>query len=103
MSSGSRIFRFTAGVASKKRPVLVLWLDGADAVVAAVTTAQPRSSFDVELVEWRWSGRRQASTVRLSRLDCLEQSLLIGHIGALSQADRDRIKKTWAALIQPQF
>ena len=31
--------RFTDGSGSKKRPVLVLWLDGADTVVAAVTSA----------------------------------------------------------------
>ena len=30
---------FTQGMNSKKRPVLVLWLDGRDAVVAAVTSA----------------------------------------------------------------
>ena len=30
---------FTDGSASKKRPVLVLWLDGQDMVVAAVTSA----------------------------------------------------------------
>jgi mRNA interferase MazF len=30
---------FTNGSGSKKRPVLVLWLDGLDAVVAAVTSA----------------------------------------------------------------
>ena len=53
MSSGADI-PFTSGSGSKKRPVLVLWLHGQDAVVAAAT-----------------------STVRLSRLDCLEQALLL--------------------------
>ncbi len=41
---------FTNGLASKKRPVLVLWLDGQDAVVAAVTSAAPRSATDVPLM-----------------------------------------------------
>ncbi len=40
---------FTSGVASKLRPVLVLWTDAADVVVAAVTSAQPRSATDVVL------------------------------------------------------
>src|SRR4051812_48780350 len=66
---------FTDASASKKRPVLVLWLDGNDAVVAAVTSAAPRSMTDVGLADWKASGLRVASTVRLSRLDCLEQSL----------------------------
>src|SRR5207253_2224352 len=34
--------RFTDASASKIRPVLVLWLDALDAVVAAVTAAGPR-------------------------------------------------------------
>jgi mRNA interferase MazF len=88
---------------SKKRPVLVLWLDGADAVAATVTTAAPRSHFDVALADWKASGLRRASTVRLSRLDCLEQSLFIGRIGAISPADGDRVKQTWSKHIKPQF
>ena len=34
---------FTRGTAAKLRPVLVLWEDAADIVVAAVTKAAPRS------------------------------------------------------------
>src|SRR4051794_17146887 len=95
--------RFTSGTTSKKRPVLVLWLDGADVVVAAVTSAKPRSAFDVELADWQASGLRLASTVRLSRLDCLEQSILIGRIGTISEADGEKIERTWAKSVKPQF
>jgi mRNA interferase MazF len=84
---------FTNGSASKKRPVLVLWIDGADLVAAAVTTAKPRSDMDVLLADWKASGLVQESTVRLSRLDCLEQSLLLRRIGCASAADSDRIKQ----------
>ncbi len=59
---------FTSGTVAKKCPVLVLWLDGKDAVVAAVTSAKPRSQTDVDLQDWAISGLRVASTVRLSRL-----------------------------------
>ena len=95
--------RYTSGGGTKKRPVLVLWLDGSDAVVAAVTSAKPRSAFDVELADWQSSGLRLASTVRLSRLDCLEQSLLIGKIGMISTEDNAKIKQVWASSIKPQF
>ncbi len=47
---------FTDGSASKKRPVLILWLDGQDAVVAAITSASPRSNTDVTLQDWQKSG-----------------------------------------------
>ena len=68
---------FTDGSSSKRRPVLVLWLDGLDVVVAAVTSAAGRSRTDVPLTDWQACRPRLASTVRLSRLDCMEQILLI--------------------------
>jgi mRNA interferase MazF len=94
---------FTNAAASKKRPVLVLWLDGPDLVAAAVTTANPRSQFDVALVGWKLAGLRRASTVRLSRLDCLEVSLFIGRIGLISATDAENVRQTWAAHVRPQF
>lgn len=94
---------FTAGGASKRRPVLVLWLDGQDAVVATVTSAGNRSATDVVLNNWQASGLRVASTVRLSRLDCLEQSLLLARLGRVAPADAQHIKETWAAHIKLAF
>ena len=44
---------FTDGSASKKRPILILWIDGDDVVVAAVTSSKPRTQTDVVLVDWR--------------------------------------------------
>jgi len=94
---------FTSGVASKLRPVLVLWTDDADVVVAAVTSAQPRSSTDVALQNWSKGGLRVASTVRLSRLDCLEQSLLRRRLGKVASDDADRLKRVWADEMQLHF
>ena len=94
---------FTDGSGSKKRPVLILWLDGADAVVSAVTSALPRSPTDVPLADWKPSGLRVASTVRLSRLDCLEQSLLTVRIGAISAKDGIAIRRVWTTSVKPQF
>ena len=94
---------FTDGRASKRRPVLVLWLDGQDAVVAAVTSAAPRTPTDVLLEDWRASGSRVPSTVRLSRLDCLEQFLLLFRLGHVSPADAQRLKDVWTAHVKPRF
>src|SRR3954447_8040470 len=85
--------RFTDGTASKKRPVLVLWVDGMDVVAAAVTSASPRSATDISLADWKSSGLRVASTVRLSRLDCLEKTLLIARIGDISANDAHVVKQ----------
>jgi mRNA interferase MazF len=94
---------FTNASGSKKRPVLVLWLDGADVVAAAVTSANPRSAMDVVLADWKTSGLRRASTVRLSRLDCLEQSLFIVRIGMISPSDAARVRQIWSQEVKPQF
>ena len=94
---------FTSGVASKLRPVLVLWTDAADVVVAAVTSAQPRSTTDIALQNWSEAGLRVASTVRLSRLDCLEQILLRRRLGKIASDDADQLKRVWANEIQLHF
>jgi len=94
---------FTNGLDTKKRPILGLWLDGNDVVVAVVTSAKPRTQTDVALNDWATSGLRVASTVRLSRLDCLEKSLLIGRIGKISEADVLQVKYVWNLYVKPQF
>lgn len=94
---------FTSGRASKKRPVLVLWLDGVDAVIAAVTSAPPRSPTDVSLADWKQAGLRVPSTVRLSRLDCLEQALLIHKLGTISVTDATQMKTIWSTHVKPAF
>ena len=94
---------FTDHSASKKRPVLVLWLDGLDAIIVVVTSAPPRTPTDVALTDWRAAGLRVASTVRLSRLDCLEQSLLLHHLGTLAATDAKIIKDAWNLHVKPQF
>ncbi|MFM7363013.1 MAG: type II toxin-antitoxin system PemK/MazF family toxin [Cuspidothrix sp.] len=94
---------FTSGVSSKKRPVLVLWLDGDDVIVAVVTSTPPRTDTDVLLADWFASGLRVPSTIRLSRLDCLEKFLLLTKIGHISELDAEQLKQTWDLYIKPQF
>jgi len=95
--------QFTDVSASKKRPVLVIWLDAQDAIVAAVTSASPRSRTDIPLKDWKQSRLRVASVVRLARLDCLEQSLLIARIGHFSQSDAQSLRDAWDLYVKPQF
>jgi mRNA interferase MazF len=94
---------FTTGAASKLRPVLILWNDASDSVVAAITSAAPRSVTDVALTDWSVSGLRVASTVRLSRLDCLEQGIFRRQLGAISQADGSAVKNVWLKHIELRF
>jgi mRNA interferase MazF len=94
---------FTSGVSSKKRPVLILWCDGDDVIVAVVTSAQPRSQTDIPLKHWQESGLKIPSTVRLSRLDSLEKSILLTKIGHISATDAENILNVWISFVKPQF
>ena len=94
---------FTDGSAPKIRPVLILWRDGLDLVVAAVTSVPPRSVTDVALGDWLAAGLRVPSTVRLSRLACLEQSLMRFRLGRLSRPDARQLRQVWRNEIRPQF
>jgi mRNA interferase MazF len=94
---------YTNGTDSKKRPVLVLWVDSQDVVVAAVTSALPRTATDVPLNQWLESGLKVPSTVRLSRLDCLESALFHKKVGQLSELDAVELKKVWQESICLQF
>jgi mRNA interferase MazF len=94
---------YTNGADAKKRPVLVLWVDGQDVVVAVVTSALPRTTTDVLLNQWVESGLKVASTVRLSRLDCLETSLFRKKVGQVSEMDAVELKKVWQESISLQF
>jgi mRNA interferase MazF len=94
---------YTNGTDAKNRPVLVLWVDEQDVVVAVVTSAPPRTVTDILLSQWMESGLRVPSTVRLSRLDCLEISLFHKKIGQLSEMDATELKKAWQESIRLQF
>ena len=94
---------FTGGAASKIRPMPILWLDARDAVAAAVTSAAPRSPQDVAPADWTSAGLRVPSTVRLSRLDCLEQILLRRKLGAPTLKDANQVKQVWTNQIRLQF
>jgi mRNA interferase MazF len=94
---------YTSGAASKLRPVLILWEDAADVLVAAVTTAAPRSATDVSLLDWNSEGLRAPSTVRLLRLDCLERSILRRQLGKLTPTDAQRLQAVWTDKVQLRF
>jgi mRNA interferase MazF len=72
-------------------------------VIAVVTSASPRTSTDILLSHWVESGLRVPSTVRLSRLDCLETSLFRKKIGQVSEMDALELKRVWQKSIILQF
>jgi len=94
---------FTSGEADKVRPVVVLWLDGLDCVVCAVTTARPRGPRDLLLEDWESAGLVRPSTCRLGRLNTMELKLLTRRIGRLTDADARAVLRLWRRHIRPAW
>jgi len=94
---------FTDQTGFKARPVLILWLDAQDAVVASITTSSVRSRTDVALLDWKMSGLRAPSTARLSRLATLDQQLFQQRLGRITDADAQRLKDAWNQYVKLQF
>ncbi len=88
-------FPYTTGTGSKIRPVVVLWVDHADSVVAIVTTSAPRTPTDVGLTDWAESGLSRPSVVRLMRLGSVQNQLLKRRLGTLSTRDAAALTETW--------
>ncbi len=68
-----------------------------------LNSVTPLTQTDVLLQDWAKTGLRVASTVRLSRLDCLEKSLLLAKIGRVSANDAQRLKEVGNLYIKLQF
>lgn len=83
--------------------MLVLWVDGSDAIVAAVTTAGPRGETDIALADWHASGLARPSFIRLMRLDAFANSRLIRRIGMISRQDANSVNAAWATHMRLQL
>ena len=90
-------FPFTSGDFSKPRPALVLFDLGADAIICRITSAQSRSSLDIQVTDWSAAGLAKPSVIRLNRLVTAEKSLLRTRLGELSPADKEAIRTAWNA------
>lgn len=88
-------FPFTSGVASKPRPVLVLFDRGGDVIICRVTSALHHAALDVPVSDWRVAGLLKPSIVRLDRLVTAEKSLLHVRLGELSAADKNAVRAEW--------
>ena len=72
---------------NKRRPGLVLHADEKDLLLARITTRAPLASSDVPLAHWTKSGLPRASTIRLTKLACIDQGLIHHKVGRLHPAD----------------
>ena len=86
-------FPFSKETGTKQRPALVLLDTGDnDVIVARITTQLHLSKHDVEIRNWRSAGLIGPSIVRLHKLVTLEKSLVIRHLGHLSDEDWEFVR-----------
>lgn len=86
---------FADGTQSKPRPVLVLFTEHQDSVLAVVTSAAPRTPQDVALIDWQGAGLRLPSTARLDKLVTMSHPRLWAKLGNLTEQDWQRVTDVW--------
>jgi mRNA interferase MazF len=92
-------FPFSNVEEAKHRPALVvLDVGDNDIVVARITTHISRSSFDVEIKNWREAGLKARSFVRLHKLATLEKNLVDRKLGKLTPSAWDSVQVKWKEL-----
>ncbi|HEV2972712.1 MAG TPA: type II toxin-antitoxin system PemK/MazF family toxin [Pirellulales bacterium] len=90
-------FPFASGLASKARPVLVLFDVGLDVVICRITSAVHSDMLDIPVTGWAAAGLAKPSVIRLSRLVTAEKTLLFRRLGALSVTDQETVRTLWNA------
>lgn len=92
-------FPFTDLSSTKTRPALVLVAGERDVTVAFITTQLHWSeNWDLQLDATNQNGLKKKSIVRLAKITTLEQSLVLGRLGRLSQLKKKRLNKCLKAL-----
>ena len=86
---------FADGTRSKPRPMLVLFCERQDSVLAVITSATPRTNRDVTLADWQAAGLRVPSTVRLDKLVTMSHERLWAKLGIVSTGDWRRVAEAW--------
>ena len=93
-------FPFTDGITFKKRPAIIIkdTKDG-DVVVARITSQLINTEFDVFIENWRESGLKLPSVIRLHKLASLEKNIIDAILGKIDNELASLIKKTFITLL----
>lgn len=90
---------FSSQTGSKLRPVLVLRDAGdEDLLILPVTSQRPRVRYDVSLTDWRGSGLKLPSVVRVEKLATVEKSAVIRRLGSVSGPDWSSVESSLQTL-----
>jgi len=97
-------FPFTDLTAAKLRPALVLFETERDVVVAFISSRLPEEPSPPEIVveknhqEFRQTGLKQSSVIRLDKVATIVKGLVVGEIGEIGPALKKKINETLSTL-----
>jgi mRNA interferase MazF len=93
-------FPFSGGEKVKKRPVLVILDTGDnDMVVCRITSKIYGSEFDFKIEDWKKSGLKLPSVIRLHKLATLEKDLIDKKLGQINENLQKQIKEKFRIMI----
>lgn len=87
---------------SKLRPVLIIGNDQVldlDAVIAPISTSQPRNPFDVVIEQWQAAGLERPSIVRTSKPTTIFGNELKRKLGELQPDDLQRVLTKFRGIV----
>jgi len=94
-------FPFTDLTGQKNKPALVLVTTDTDITVAFITSQiKWQEEHDLKLEPSAENGLKKTSLVRLSKLATIDNELLIGKLGNLTEADIHQLNKSLIKLLQ---
>ena len=87
-------FPFTDGSSFKRRPAVIIQdsRDG-DIIVCRITSQIYHTNYDILIKEWRESGLKLPSVIRIHKIATLDKSLVELKIGKISSSLKERIKE----------
>ncbi len=89
-------FPFTDGKTIKKRPaIVILDTNDGDLVVARITSQLFNTEFDIIVENWRDSGLKLPSVIRLHKLATLEKSIVDLKLGRIDNELARLVKKVF--------
>jgi mRNA interferase MazF len=95
-------FPYTDGDAFKRRPALVIndFMDG-DIIVCRITSQLYNTKNDIALTEWKQSGLKLPSVIRVHKLATLNKELIEKAIGQIDSLLKEQVRNILSNLTTP--
>ena len=92
-------FPFTDGKSFKKRPALIINdFDDGDIIVCRITSQIYETLYDVNIINWKKSGLRLPSVIRVHKLATLDKDIVEVKMGQVDNSTKEEIRTIIAKL-----